>query len=46
MVMQTENLTILNINLIIIIIIVWEVTKFENSQLREIYSYTYDPQDR
>jgi|688.fasta_scaffold49809_5 hypothetical protein len=43
MVMQTENLTILNINLIII---VWEVTKFENSQLREIYSYTYDPQDR
>jgi hypothetical protein len=43
MVMQIENLTILNINLIII---VWEVTKFENSQLREIYSYTYDPQDR
>jgi len=43
MVMQTENLTILNINLIII---VWEVRKFENSQLPEIYSYTYDPQDR
>lgn len=33
MVMQTENLTILNINLIII---VWVVTKFENSQLPEL----------
>ncbi len=42
MVMQTENLTILNINLIII---VWGVTKFENSQLRGLWSY-YDPQDR